>query len=81
MLDTLRRSKITWHCRRGMLELDLLLTQVLERQLDNMTAEQIDLFENLLSFTDPELYAWLMGYEEPPEGEVRTIVEFIKSGN
>ena len=81
MIDNLRRSKITWHCRRGMLELDLLLAQVLDHQLERMSAEQIDGFENLLTYTDPELYAWLMGYEEPPEGEVRIIVEFIKSGS
>lgn len=79
MVEKTHRSKIIWHCRRGMLELDLLLTQIIEKRLDIMSAEQIALFEHLLTHTDPEIYAWLMGHEEPPEGEVRKIVKFIQS--
>ena len=62
-----------------MLELDLLLTSVIEHELDSMSEKNLVLFEKLLTYTDPELYAWLMGHQTPPKGEVASIVEFIKS--
>lgn len=78
-MEKIRKSKIIWHCRRGMLELDLLLTAVIDHQLDSMSEEHVVLFEKLLTYTDPELYAWLMGHEAAPQGEVATIVEYITS--
>ncbi|MCC5792531.1 MAG: succinate dehydrogenase assembly factor 2 [Legionellaceae bacterium] len=80
-MDPLRKAKISWHCRRGMLELDLLLEKILEHQLDQMSDTQVTQFERLLDCTDPEIYAWLMGHTPAPEGELRDIVTFIESGH
>jgi antitoxin CptB len=71
-------SKLKWHCRRGMLELDLILIPFAEKYLDHMTAEQLGAFADLLNCNDPELYNWLMGYEQPADKELRNIVEFIR---
>ena len=38
-------DRIRWRCRRGMLELDLVLTSFLESQLDNLDDAQLDAFE------------------------------------
>lgn len=78
MVDSLRKAKLKWHCRRGMLELDLILMRFAASQLDTMTKEQLDNFEALLDCTDPELFSWLMGYEQPTDKELADIVEFIK---
>ena len=78
MLTPQRKAKLTWHCRRGMLELDLILQRVLLHQLDKFTNTQIESFEQLLMAQDPDLYAWLMGYEEPVEKEMKDIVAFIQ---
>ena len=67
-----------WHCRRGMLELDLILIRFAENYLDTMTEKQIDTFDELLGCTDPELFSWLMGHAKPSDKELLGIVEFIK---
>ncbi|WP_176695311.1 succinate dehydrogenase assembly factor 2 [Legionella massiliensis] len=76
-MNSLRKAKLLWHCRRGMLELDLILLRFAENNLDSMTEAQIDAFEELLSCIDPELYNWLMGYSTPTDKELVEIVEFI----
>ena len=78
MVSPQKKAKLTWHCRRGMLELDLILQRFLAHQLDMLTDPQVELFERLLTAQDPDLYAWLMGYEAPVDKELRDIVTFIQ---
>ena len=77
MINPSRKAQLKWHCRRGMLELDLILQPFAEKQLEHMTEAQVDAFDKLLGCTDPELFSWLMGHEQPPK-EWIDIVEFIK---
>jgi antitoxin CptB len=78
MISPQRKAKITWRCRRGMLELDLILQRFLKQSLDAMTEQQLASFESLLENPDPDLYAWFMEYEKPPSQELLDIVAFIR---
>lgn len=78
MITPTKKAQLKWHCRRGMLELDLILMRFAEAQLDNLTDEQVNTFDKLLSCIDPELFSWLMGQEEPDDVELREFVEFIR---
>ena len=77
MHNAQRKAKIIWHCRRGMLELDLIFERFI-KQLDAMNDVQLTTFENLLEYPDPDLYAWLMGYEKPAQKELIDMVTFIR---
>jgi antitoxin CptB len=79
MLDTQKRSRLEWHCRRGMLELDLILQNFLNKQVDTLTEKQLQDFDILLDCTDPELFAWLMGHSEPQDKELLTLVSLIRT--
>lgn len=81
MLDTKEKARLEWHCRRGMLELDLILQRFLEQKLDVLSPQELDAFNSLLSCTDPELFAWLMGHEEPQDKELKKIVTIIRTSN
>ena len=59
-------DRIRWQCRRGLLELDLLLNRFLEHDLDGLVAEQQELFKELLGEADTVLLAWIMGQEQAP---------------
>lgn len=59
-------SRIQWACRRGMLELDLLLARFLEKQYANLSEAECLQLMHLLNEEDTSLYAWLMGQESPP---------------
>lgn len=76
MLNAHERARFLWHCRRGMLELDLILQKFVEQQLEHLATDELSAFDALLNCTDPELYAWFMGYEEPPV-ELQKIVQLI----
>jgi antitoxin CptB len=79
MLDAREKARLAWHCRRGMLELDLILQRFLEQGLDKLSADEINAFDSLLSCTDPELYAWLMGQIDPEDNELKAIVTLIRN--
>ena len=73
-----RKAKINWNCRRGMLELDVIFERFSKKYLDDLTDEQLVAFEDLLTYPDPDLFAWLMGYEDPEQEGVLAIVAFIR---
>ncbi len=66
-----RRKRLrfrSWH--RGTKEADLMLGGFADRHLDGFTAPELDLFEALLNYSDPDLYAWVGG-REPVPNELR----------
>ncbi len=79
MLSVQKKSKLSWRCRRGMLELDLLFDRFLSKKLDLITDDEYSRLELFLSHPDPDLYAWLMGYEVPPDDETLYCVKLIQS--
>lgn len=81
MLNAKEKARLSWHCRRGMLELDLILQKFLEKKLDHLSSEQIKSFDKLLECTDPELFAWFMGHAEPESKEFIEIVALIRNCN
>jgi antitoxin CptB len=81
MIDPTRKAKIQWQCRRGMLELDLLLNQFIEQALDKLQESQVQAFEKLLTSSDVALYAWLIDNKQPTDKELLAIVELIQKNN
>jgi len=79
MISPPKKAKLIWNCRRGMLELDLILARFIPH-LDLLTDAQVLAFEQLLSNIDPQLYNWLIGQEQPAK-EVAEIVATIRHYN
>jgi antitoxin CptB len=73
------KAKLIWQCRRGMLELDLMLNHFVSQYLEQLTPSQLAAFEQLLSYPDPDIYLWLMGSEDPSKQELVDIVSLIQS--
>jgi len=76
--DTLNLSKLTWSCRRGMLELDVLLTNFLKEAYPHLPSLQKQFFAELLSCHDTDLFSWLLGHKVAPTERLSTIVEAIR---
>ena len=70
--------RLKWACRRGMLELDVLLGNFLEERYAQLPETDKQLFINLLECTDPELFSWLMGKTEAPDAGLARITEIIR---
>lgn len=58
-------AKLRWACRRGMLELDILLSRFLEEKYPTLSVEEKKIFEKLLTCQDPDLFNWLTGNVQP----------------
>ncbi|HEC04697.1 MAG TPA: hypothetical protein ENI84_00680 [Thiothrix sp.] len=54
-------SKLKWHCRRGVKELDLVLQLYLEERYKSADEKEQEAFKSLLKKDDPLLLDRLMG--------------------
>lgn len=71
------QQRLRWQCRRGMLELDILLLNFLDEQYLNLTATERQQFETLLQEQDPTLYSWFFLSKTPADPEVAQLVAKI----
>lgn len=71
-------ARLRWLCRRGMKELDVLVTRFLERRYATASAEQRAGFVSLLeNVEDPDLWSWTMGYAPVP-AEYADVIEQLR---
>ena len=75
----IKRSKLSWCCRRGTLELDLLLTRYLEHCYQQADPDEQLQFEHLLTLEDPQLQRYLMGQSRPQEEALVALVDKIRA--
>ena len=63
-LDAQRRKLLfrAWH--RGMRELDLIMGRFADRAIRELTADELQEFEQLMEVPDRELLAWITGERE-----------------
>lgn len=62
-----RLQKARWRSRRGMRELDVLLTRYIDAHFEQLSPPAADQFERLLEESDVDLYAWLTGRSIPSD--------------
>ena len=62
MTDSARaqRDRLRWRCRRGMKELDVLLSRYVEERYDTAPPAERAAFEALLEDQDPLIYAYCL---------------------
>jgi|TARA_B110000263_G_C14967999_1_gene355692 antitoxin CptB len=77
MFDEVFKKKLRWRCRRGMLELDLLLGPFLEEAFDDLDASDQQTFVGLLDEDDPDLLSWFSRKTCPCDPAFAAMVETI----
>lgn len=78
MLDDKEWERLRWQCRRGMLELDVILWPFMEEDLPRLEARIQRCFVRLLESSDLELFRWLLRGESPVDVEFRELIEVIR---
>jgi antitoxin CptB len=71
-------DRIRWQCRRGLLELDLVLTKFLDRHLENLSADRLAAFKRLLDYPDNDLWDLITGIAAPPDAETASIIKLFE---
>lgn len=73
-----QRARLAWQCRRGMLELDLLLQAFLDDQYDSLGEEERRAFELLLSYPDQLLLEYALGRMRPADPALAHVVTRLR---
>ena len=70
-------DRVRWHCRRGLLELDVVLTRFLDRHFERLSAQQRATFNRLLDFPDNDLWDFVTGKQPPPDADTARIISLF----
>jgi antitoxin CptB len=73
-------GKLRWRCRRGMRELDVLLTRYVDEEYRTAAPEQQEAFRRLLEMQDPVMHAYFLGRETPPDAVLASLIARIAAG-
>jgi antitoxin CptB len=78
MTDSARaqRDRLRWCCRRGMKELDVLLSRYVEERYDAAPPAERAAFEALLEDQDPQIYAYFLR-QAPIPAHLAALIERI----
>ncbi len=71
-------ERVCWRCRRGLLELDIVLGRFIEQRYPAMDAEQRVIFDELLDMPDTELWDLITGKKEPAHAHQRLVLKWLK---
>ena len=77
--SNVEKARLKWLCRRGMKELDVLMERYLEHRYDVAPEIEREAFIALMAAEDPDIWAWVMGFQEMPEQrEIANVIEQLR---
>lgn len=71
-------GQLRWQCRRGVLELDMLLDPFLSKTYPHLSEEEKATFVTLLEYTDEVLLSWFFGEGVPDSPALQKIILKIR---
>ncbi|MBU0621144.1 MAG: succinate dehydrogenase assembly factor 2 [Gammaproteobacteria bacterium] len=72
-------ERVRWRCRRGLLELDIVLGRFVEQRYAGMDRGQCEAFDELLDLPDTVLWDLVTGKKEPEHEHLRPVLEWLQS--
>ena len=78
-LDTEEWNRLRWQCRRGLLELDLVLERFLEKYGDRLQGERLSSFQTLLTYTDNEIWDLIRAHTECRDARFAEVVQWMRN--
>ena len=76
--DLIELSQLRWHCRRGVKELDVVLTNFLENHYLNSSREIQLAFKILLKIEDPTLMSLVLDHTQTDDPVQNFVLDKIK---
>ena len=78
MPDTAEDSTLRWRCRRGMLELDIIFNDFLDKSYTDTSARQKQLFDQVLDYPDQLLFDLFLGKMISSDKEISSFVTYVR---
>lgn len=70
--------RVRWQCRRGLMELEIVLERFLRQHYPSLTDEDRDAFHQLLRYADADLWPLVAGEAEEPVAIKRRIIDLLR---
>lgn len=67
-----------WRCRRGMLELDIVLLRFMDTHYEQLDEHQRELFEALLTYPDHDLWNMIACNTGVPDEAFRPLLKLLQ---
>lgn len=73
-----RHERLRWRCRRGLLELDIILQRFLDKHYVQLDETQLKTFESLLSLPDNDLWDIISSKKEPASENLKSLLKLLQ---
>ena len=73
------KKRLRYLTRRGLLELDIVLTRFMQKHFEALDETQLELFRDILDWQDQDFLAIVNGYQEVPEERFSALIKLIRS--
>jgi len=78
-MGTEELNRLRWQCRRGLLELELVLERFLETRGERLQGEQLTSFKTLLEYTDNDLWDLIRARAECRDARLAEVVGWMRN--
>jgi antitoxin CptB len=72
-------NRLRWQCRRGLLELDLVLERFLDKYGERLEGERLNSFRTLLAFSDNEILDLISARTECSDARVAEVALWMRN--
>ncbi|MDH2915840.1 MAG: succinate dehydrogenase assembly factor 2 [Gallionella sp.] len=76
--DSIQLQRLRWRCRRGLLELDIVLGRFVEHRYATLNEQQRVSFDELLDLGDNDLWDMVTGNKELTQAHQREVLDWLK---
>ncbi|MEQ1532049.1 MAG: succinate dehydrogenase assembly factor 2 [Sideroxydans sp.] len=77
--DSVELQRMRWRCRRGLLELDIVLGRFIEQHYVQLNNEQRIIFDELLDLPDTHFWDLITGSKAPTHAHQSEVLEWLKA--
>jgi antitoxin CptB len=77
-MNSYQRNKLQWNCRRGLLELDIVLQRFLQKNLD-IGEKDVSSLKDLLALADNDLWDIVIGRSDEYQPHLNEIVARLRA--
>ena len=70
-------DRVRWDCRRGLLELDIVLSRFLDRHFETLSPQKRASLSRLLDYPDNDLWDFVSGKQPPPDADLAYIIRLF----
>ncbi|MEE8150121.1 MAG: succinate dehydrogenase assembly factor 2 [Nitrosomonadaceae bacterium] len=71
-------DRVRWRCRRGMLELDIVLQRFVDRHYAQLNENELQQFDTLLNLPDNDLWDMITAKKEVGDVELQPMLQLLQ---